>query len=71
MPITRDQLLASYTSYLMSRITLVESATFGGQIMEICRGAIAEHKELEEQYLREQLAARNAEVAELKAISHK
>lgn len=71
MPITRDQLLVSYNRYLMARIAIVESAGFGGQIVEISQATLLEHKKTEDQYLSEQVAARAAEVTDLKAISHK
>lgn len=63
--ITVEQLFQSYGSYLRAKVQEKEFGSFGGSLD--FRKITADHQAVEEQYVREQLATRQASDKALKA----
>lgn len=66
-----EDLARSYRQYVQASIQIRECASFGGGLVELFQKQIADHQAAERAYIDGELARRAAEVADLKAISHK
>lgn len=65
--ITIEQLFQSYGSYLRAKVQEREFMGWGGVVADTFRKEIADHQELEAQYLKELAVSREADADALKA----